>query len=396
MSSPSSPLQAPAEVPEVPTSENVVDRTTVPTLPAAHRRVFLKIQSHTCCVGVDMPGVGHTHAPDCPAMARRAKLPAALADFVSEPPCREFPSLVGKAAAELLAEINAGLSALNERRNQRERLFAQLLFAARDLAEVNLFSGHLARTCTECGKLEELGRMQHINTCKTGRVLGIVANLVSTLDFDPFKPTEKEEAPDGETSRAGDGIRPRGLTVRTCLRCGARGLQDRGYAWITHDPQNYVDLSLLGLNQCVLATPNGKQVLYTHCCPPDSVQSKGDKKVEPCDGSCDNDWCTATPALQGEEPRELKLFCLKCGVLGGALWESRWISETDFRTHVLAINECADALPIVSMSGMRVIYTHRCTPKGCTGPRQPSEGESQALAKIGARANELAREGGAQ
>ena len=42
---------------------------------------FLKNKAHTCCTGVDVPGVGHTHAFDCPAVARRATIAGA--------PCRE-------------------------------------------------------------------------------------------------------------------------------------------------------------------------------------------------------------------------------------------------------------------------------------------------------------------
>ena len=30
-------------------------------------RVYLKNSTHTCCQGVDVPGVGHAYAPDCQA-----------------------------------------------------------------------------------------------------------------------------------------------------------------------------------------------------------------------------------------------------------------------------------------------------------------------------------------
>ncbi len=35
---------------------------------SARANTFLKNPNHTCCIGVDVPGVGHTHASNCPTM----------------------------------------------------------------------------------------------------------------------------------------------------------------------------------------------------------------------------------------------------------------------------------------------------------------------------------------
>jgi len=290
MTCPSSPLRAPAEVPQDPTSQNTVlpelpEPGTVTCIrmeaaepPAVPARVFLKNPNHTCCVGVDMPGIGHTHGPDCPAMARRAQLPETLADFASESACRDAAQVLGKEVRELIAEIDASISAIDARRTARESLFAQLLFAARDLAERNLrpshvlaeYKGEEIRTagCSECFMSEHLGRLQHTATCKTGRVLRIVADLMTSVDFDrpSFDPNKKEATPDGETGRVDDGIRPRGLQQRVCLKCGARG-----GVWTREFLDKFPDLSLLGLNQCVesdncrCGAPDDC-ILHTHHC----------------------------------------------------------------------------------------------------------------------------------
>jgi hypothetical protein len=235
--------------------------------PFRSRRVFLKTPAHTCCVGVDLPGVGHTHAPDCPAMARRAQMPETLADFVSEPACRRMPDQIAVEVRELIAEIDGAIAASDARRAHREGLLAQLLFAARDQAEQNILGGGWpavadepapARWCRECQMTEHLGRLSHTDTCRTGRVLRIVADLILTLD-----PKGKEATPDLERGCAGDGIRPRGLTERVCLKCGVRG----GVWHVSEVPAATFDLSLLGLNQVAgTAWRNDEVAIFTHEC----------------------------------------------------------------------------------------------------------------------------------
>jgi hypothetical protein len=275
MDRPSSNLQAPAESDYTPANQ------AYSPAPASRSRVYLKNTDHTCCAGVDVPGVGHTHAPDCPAMARRAQLPETLGDFVSEPACRDAVGIIGKEVRELIAEIDGALSpqrrgpvagdpaiaAHDAQVAHREGLLAQLLFAARDLAEQSILGGGWlavadmpapACWCRECQMTEHLGRLQHTDTCRAGRVLRIVAELILTLD-----PKRKETATDGERGSAGDGIRPRGLTERVCLKCGARG----GRWIIAEVPAATFDVSRLGLNRLVgTAWKSDEVAIFTHRC----------------------------------------------------------------------------------------------------------------------------------
>jgi hypothetical protein len=161
-------------------------------------------------VGIDLPGVGHTRphiSPDC----------AGRESAAGEVPQRDLPGGVVYEPP-------------NER---RERLFSQLVFAAKDLAEAQIEPADAVSDepafCTECVADEHRGVMQHERACRTGRVLEVLADLTATV-----KPSQKEAATDGETPAAGDGIRPRGLTGPTaasddwageliCARCGAHG-----------------------------------------------------------------------------------------------------------------------------------------------------------------------------
>jgi hypothetical protein len=77
-----------------------------------------------------------------------------------------------------------------------------------------------------------------------------------------INPTGKETAKDGETDGAGDGIRPRGLQHKICLKCGSRG----GVWTAAHHPGR-ADLSLLGLNQVVgVGLDEDSYTLHTHQC----------------------------------------------------------------------------------------------------------------------------------
>lgn len=239
--------------------------------PSLNRAVFLKPPHHTCCQGVDMPGVGHVHAPECPVMARRAQLPETLADFVSDPPCRRVAQGIAQEVRELIAQIDASITGMKAQekawRKQWDSLVPELIFAARDLARHNLWRGSLRegsfgspssgpRWCLECQMAENLGVLAHTKTCRTGRVERVVADLIATLDS---YPTGKEAAAE-ETGCAGDGIRPRGLTSMLCLKCGVRGGSD----WTWEPCDGEVNLALLGLNQVSKKAGAGDQAIYTH------------------------------------------------------------------------------------------------------------------------------------
>lgn len=136
-------------------------------------------------IGIDMPGVGVVRpGQSSPAELRPGRESAG--DEVSRD-----GDLVG--GAEL-----------------RERLFAQLIFAARDLAQEQIepATEHESAFCTECGVDEHRGVIAHEPpSCRTGRVLELLVELTGTLNL---KLDQKEAATD-EEAHAGDGTRPRGL-----------------------------------------------------------------------------------------------------------------------------------------------------------------------------------------
>jgi len=230
---------------------------------------ILKAKHHTCCGGIDVPGVGHTHSPECPATARRSKLPEPLRSFVTDEAAFIAARQIAQETRELIAEIHDKMSGMEARRDRRETLLAELVFAARDLAMRNIQRGLTARfadplgpehsSCAECLMVEHLGRLPHTPTCRTGRVLRIQADLIDTL-YSHFN--GKETATGGERGHAGDGNRPRGLTDLVCLKCGERGGQD----WSWEPRTTEVDLKLLGLNQASRKCGPEHWVVYTHGC----------------------------------------------------------------------------------------------------------------------------------
>jgi len=235
----------------------------------APEKPILKSEHHTCCQGVDVPGVGHTHSPECPAMARRAKLPEPLRSFVTDEAAFIAARQIAQETRELIAEIHDKMSGMEARRDRRETLLAELIFASRALAQRNIQRGLSARfadplgpeltSCAECLMVEHQGRLPHTATCRTGRVLRIQADLIDTL-YTHF--TGKEHAPEGEKVCAGDGIRLRGLTDLVCLKCGARGGPD----WKWEPCLNEANLELLGLNQVAKKAGLTDFAIYTHLC----------------------------------------------------------------------------------------------------------------------------------
>jgi hypothetical protein len=152
---------------------------------SAQVETFLKAPGLTCCVGVDMPERGHVHSHDCPAVDRGAA-------ETSPDPAHDF-------------------------RTECERLLCPLLFAARDSAQAQIVPGRRSRPawCTECRGCDEVtpNLIAHKSTCKTGRVLSILAALAGALASNLNR---KEAATEGRTGRVGDGIRPLdSLPVRT-------------------------------------------------------------------------------------------------------------------------------------------------------------------------------------
>lgn len=81
-------------------------------------------------------------------------------------------------------------------RDRRERLFAQLIFAARELAvaQIEPADGAEAAFCTECVcEAMDGGAIAHEPACRVGRVLQVLVDLVATL---PGKETAKPHPAD--------------------------------------------------------------------------------------------------------------------------------------------------------------------------------------------------------
>jgi hypothetical protein len=224
-------------------------------------RIFLKTRAHDCCAGIDVPGLGHIHAPGCLAMKRASQLPEPLQSLLGE-------EQGDVAFVRLTARDFMEMRAIEVRGAECDRLLAQLIFAARDLARQNLLpqcdaprdlAAAVPIRCRECEMSEHLGELRHGSTCRTGRVLGIIEKLCQSLESNP---NEKEAAEGEDVSLAGDGIRPRGLSDLACIKCGARG----GLGWTWEPVKGAVDLSLLGTNQLAKRAGVGYQAIYTHDC----------------------------------------------------------------------------------------------------------------------------------
>jgi hypothetical protein len=240
------------------------------------------------------------------------------------------------------------LDELRARHDRREVRMAQLLFAARDLAKYHIALrdvsfGHAEQwraVCCECDKVMLHDEIRHTDTCRTGRVLHIVDELLAVPDDtrrdapkaaaeeSTFDPKKKEAAPAEETVRPDDGMRPRGLHEGFCLKCGKH---DGNWDAELY-PEDEFDLRKLKLNQHLEPSTTGKgYLLYTH-------------------------HCAACP-----QP-SYSAFCPKCGVKNDA-WDKRMISNWEAERTVLGINE--HAATFLTADDMHVIFTHHCaSPKG--------------------------------
>jgi hypothetical protein len=210
------------------------------------------------CPGVDVPGVGVTHGDCCasqgsPVRSGRAyvvgEVPQPLRDFVDGVELLDNRCSVCGRTQQEKAETMA----------RRDGLLAELVFAARDLANRNIVAGRCNAVCLECGAIALVpAQLQHKRTCSTSRVLRTLSDLIA-LTLEPYG---KETAKDGETGGAGDGIRPRGLKDRVCIKCGAKGGE-----WDAAQHSGRPNLALLGLNQVVgVGLDEDAYTLYTHRC----------------------------------------------------------------------------------------------------------------------------------
>jgi len=251
MDRPLSHDQAPADLPAAETS----NLTIFEVAPGADRPA-----GPLCCVGVDEPGVGWVHSADCVN---------AGGPIARGPIARGRDYAAGEVPERLRDFMDEIGSPLEERKDERDAYLSQLLFAARDLARANVMRGcgpedeGTPLSCRECHfAATSDGRLQHARSCNTGRVFAALAGLLAMLDDQPAEPDRDFTVLPVEATR--------GLAERVCLKCGARGGEWRSQL----RPECEVELSLLGLNQCVGAGLGwrGAHTLYTHQCEKDSGQ----------------------------------------------------------------------------------------------------------------------------
>ncbi len=248
------------------------------------------------CHGVDMPGVGVRHLSSCPmaqsasgsthgpAVARgrayvAGETPEALHRFLDE----ECGDLTG-ASFDAVERARIADSAAGERKTRRDELLTHLLIAARikaqrDLQRVPNFADRAGVICAECKQFGVGAHVEHLATCGTGRILGVLADLCETVASN-----RKEAAAGGEVERAGDGILSRVPGVATvsdicdfsviCGRCA-----ERNRSWLAAAIEQAG--APLRMNQIGLIEGSAMRV-YTHCCPDLSANLL--KAVMQCEG----------------------------------------------------------------------------------------------------------------
>jgi hypothetical protein len=220
-------------------------------------------------VGVDLPGVGHVFPGRQNGVDASDELPQTLRDYLDG----KIPDNRNDKSAEARETLKA----------ERDVLLAQLLFAARDLANRAIRTLRMPRTddsgngeisiCRECNEVVNgVAPLRHKSTCRVVRVRRILDDLVELANPANQAATndKKEGAPEGESADAGDGIRLRGEKSslvgsigRACGRCGGRF----GIWSAVQRPEAEVELRSLGPNQCVEAGVDGHgHTLYTHYC----------------------------------------------------------------------------------------------------------------------------------
>lgn len=185
----------------------------------------------SCCVGADMPGVGHLHSAGCahqgsPVRSGREYVagegPQPLRSFIGddypEAPRTVLrgPGYVAGAVPQPLRDLVDGHLRSDEL-DERDRLVIRLIFAARRLASAqiryrdSLFGKNAAVICSACNSEQVPDQPPvHQAFCLAGEILHILGQLEASV---ASLQSRKEAAPSGEMGCAGDGIRPRGIPL---------------------------------------------------------------------------------------------------------------------------------------------------------------------------------------
>jgi hypothetical protein len=177
-----------------------------PSADFATRRGTPYVASAGCCAPVDLPGVGRSHACDCPnASAKHGR--STLPGFDGE------PGQVSRTLRDLVDGVDLGSPEY-----RRHCLLSRLLFRARNLAENNILCSarvtdprwpRVPVSCRECGaSIAPDGQLTHRTTCNSGATLRLLAELGALPASDQI--SEKETAPAVGMARAGVGIRAAG------------------------------------------------------------------------------------------------------------------------------------------------------------------------------------------
>lgn len=143
-------------------------------------------------VGIDLPGVGVIRSAEVSSDLAGREAVDGIGERSPDPVDVAFEALlksglkeifITPAGVEALSDIAAGVEP-EPPAERRERLFSQLVFAAKALADAQIEPATESEPafCVECVKdAYDRGAIAHEDTCRTGRVFSVIAALVATL-----------------------------------------------------------------------------------------------------------------------------------------------------------------------------------------------------------------------
>lgn len=175
-------------------------------------------------VGIDLPGVGVIRSAEVSSDLAGREAVDGIGERSPDPVDVAFEALlksglkeifITPAGVEALSDIAAGVEP-EPPAERRERLFSQLVFAAKALADAQIEPATESEPafCVECVKdAYDRGAIAHEDTCRTGRVNDVIRQLIATLRVQP-----EEAKPTGCP-----GESPAFPSSLLCFACGVRG-----------------------------------------------------------------------------------------------------------------------------------------------------------------------------